>query len=1527
MKQRRYCVKFCGMLSAALSAFTFAQAHANPLSFPEYEQELTVRFATPGEAETANASLLPLPGGAKCSFGTRWDDSSPKHLAKAAMLERAGVKGGFYLCGREFGKNGAKSRKDPFFRTGAKELVQRGHAVGNHTWTHPHMTRLSPDAAFRQIMTTRITLEDVSDHAVLSYAAPFGWQKKNWSDVSSRILVEKMLVETGHYVSGDNPLGGIPPDVFYPANRFSANDRKPNYKAFMTGLAKQTMLAEDGKSPRVTLGTHSWCDEAGNALQEAWIRKHCVRPDWVQLNDYEYGAYRYSYLNGKVSRKAHRDNVTLFSIRRFDPAALGDDIPLSISFSTPPLSVECGGMELKKDSNGYWQLPHDASRSCVAKVAVADENGVSEELADATMTIRPDGKASCVKVKIGNRSGSDFSNLYAVVHLPPGFSIRRRVFEIGSLAAGSSVERTVPFGDAEKSVRLVEGQGQLFASSLDYTANGARNRLWAMKEMNVPLSTPSVREAAMRTDNGDFVVAERGVAGECVVVIPKNSSPCLKHAATEFSKYVKKMTGVSLPVAEVPVQGHKAVRLVSGVKLGRDSFRLRVVSGEFLIEGDDDRSVLFGVYDFLENQCGCDWLTPEQEIIPLRSSIVVPSGFSQVRKPAFRIRELSFADVCRSPDFAAKLKLNGYMFAVKDGWKDIHGGKPYEQFDWWWLGKCHTILNLMPVETYFKTHPEYYAEIDGKRQNGPRAQLCLTNPDVVRIVASKLLARIEKRYPKEKIFGVSQSDSKDYCRCANCAAGDAREESHAGTNIEFVNKLADIVAEKYPDVIVETLAYQYTRKPPKYVRPRPNVMICLCTDSCDFSRPLRETRFRFHNENDFIEDMKKWCSMTKRVHIWNYAMNFRYPLHAFPNIYSLKPNLETFLDCGIEEVYEEGTGRSAHQAGSVLKTYLLGRLLWDPRQPLEPLLDRFYRGYYGAGAEWMRKYMEELHAMSLARDEVQHPMLMWGTISSPALKTEFFEKGAEYIAKAAEAVKDDPVRSENVRWEMNANDYTRIMRSPVVKDGKICCDRSYFESKTFKDLQAAAKRILADTADDLKYAGKSRKQLEFFANFDPLHSSVSNGTDIVNALKDAKTRPEAVTVGSVDENARIPKTIKCKGLHEGHLQGVDAQGTNIWWSFTRKIVRTDLDGNVLASCFARSHQGDLCVKGDTLYVAVNHGSFSKENKGNSFVYSFDAMTLKQKKIWKLDVPMGAGGMTWKDDRFYVVGGLVRTLKCNYVYEYDTDFKLIKRHELKSGYTVAGIQTATFIDGDFLFGIYGGKGNPSGILRCSSDFKRIRRYRRDGSLGIASVNGRMYTGATCRSDANKKKWKGSLRLEKDFLGDKDLLNCPWYKNGVYVDVPVNAVKLEIGSTKGEVNFELGKSWRERMKDIAAKGYNAIFFDVADGYEYPSHRELAAKGAWSEAELMEALSVAREEGIEPIPYMDFVSSRNAWLGAENLPSASKKSLELCCELIRDVGKVFGRARYFRIETNGLPDKVINALNMAVLSYSCPWSLKGE
>ena len=131
----------------------------------------------------------------------------------------------------------------------------------------------------------------------------------------------------------------------------------------------------------------------------------------------------------------------------------------------------------------------------------------------------------------------------------------------------------------------------------------------------------------------------------------------------------------------------------------------------------------------------------------------------------------------------------------------------------------------------------------------------------------------------------------------------------------------------------------------------------------------------------------------------------------------------------------------------------------------------------------------------------------------------------------------------------------------------------------------------------------------------------------------------------------------------------------------------------------------------------------------------------------------------------------------------------------------------------------------------------------------------------------------------------------------------------------------------MKGLVAKGYNAFFMDIADGFAYPSHPELAAKGAWTQAQLMKALEMAREEGLEPIPYMDFTSPRKSWLGAKNLPSASQESLALCCGLIGNLVKVFGHARYFRIVTDGLPGDVVNALNDAIIDRgygSCPWSM---
>jgi hypothetical protein len=231
------------------------------------------------------------------------------------------------------------------------------------------------------------------------------------------------------------------------------------------------------------------------------------------------------------------------------------------------------------------------------------------------------------------------------------------------------------------------------------------------------------------------------------------------------------------------------------------------------------------------------------------------------------------------------------------------------------------------------------------------------------------------------------------------------------------------------------------------------------------------------------------------------------------------------------------------------------------------------------------------------------------------------------------------------------------------------------------------------------------------------------------------------------------------------------------------------------------------------------------------------------------------------------------------------------------------------------------------LRCSPDFSSIRRYNGGGSVGFAKINSRLYTATTSKKKEMQNRWTGSLHISEDLLEDSKLFSNPWYDKGVFIDARINATKIEIGTGKGGVNFDFTNSWRKKMKGLAEKGCNAVFIDIADGLVYPSSPALAAKKAWKPEQLEEALKIVREAGLEPIAYIDFTAPRNAWLGEKNLPGASAQALKLCCNLIKDTGKIFDHPRYFRLETEGLSEDTINVLNEAIISGgygSCPWTL---
>ena len=289
------------------------------------------------------------------------------------------------------------------------------------------------------------------------------------------------------------------------------------------------------------------------------------------------------------------------------------------------------------------------------------------------------------------------------------------------------------------------------------------------------------------------------------------------------------------------------------------------------------------------------------------------------------------------------------------------------------------------------------------------------------------------------------------CTCPKCKAVDEREGSPSGTIIEFVNKIAEAVEKEYPDVLIETLAYLYSRPAPKTLKCRDNVMITLCTDTCDLSRPLVGNRYRWRNQPPFAEDLVRWQKIAKHIYVWDYALNFCWLWHAFPSLQVLKPNYRHFADCGVTHVYLEGGHHGRHAESSEIKLWIAAHLLWDPYQPVEPLMDRFLNGYFGAGAPFARKYYDEM--ATLVKDEAKTPQMMWGVINSSALTDEFFEHAAGYWREAMAAVKGDGPRETNVRWAMNATDYTRLMRLKGGQD---------FASPRFRELVRAAKRIQGD---------------------------------------------------------------------------------------------------------------------------------------------------------------------------------------------------------------------------------------------------------------------------------------------------------------------------------------------------------------------------------------------------------------------------------------------------------------------------------
>lgn len=520
------------------------------------------------------------------------------------------------------------------------------------------------------------------------------------------------------------------------------------------------------------------------------------------------------------------------------------------------------------------------------------------------------------------------------------------------------------------------------------------------------------------------------------ILISTEASPSEQYAAAQLQKYLKAMSGCELPIlkdGDPPSQGpliaigdsKRTAELVPAFDvsmLKEEGIAIKTVGDNILLLGSRTRGSLYATYTFLE-RLGVRFYSSTVEHVPSQASVAFPAT-DYTHQPSFNFRLVTYVQYL-NPEYSCKVKINMNPLSTPQ----VGGNLPISV-----RHMTHTFYQLVPPEKYFDAHPEYFAQVKGQRRKDD-AQLCLTNPETIRTATETVLEWM-RQDRVSRSFGVVQNDCLGYCECDQCRALDEKEESHAGSLIFFCNAIAKAVAQQYPDLdmdgipkkMIHTIAYTYTQKPPKAIKPEPNLTIVMCHmyPSCD-SHSIRACSLN----KSYRDDMAGWLAYAPRMLVWHYVVDFTHFCLPFPNFNAIRADLPWYKEIGISGVLCQA---AISGELSELRHYVCAKLLWDVDENVDALVDDFMTGFFGPATQPMRAYFDLIHKQ--VQDPERH-MHLYSGLEAGYLPPEVGEEISRCFDDAEARVKDQPDFLRRVRKERLADWYTHLIRHPkfIAKDG------------------------------------------------------------------------------------------------------------------------------------------------------------------------------------------------------------------------------------------------------------------------------------------------------------------------------------------------------------------------------------------------------------------------------------------------------------------------------------------------------------
>ena len=445
--------------------------------------------------------------------------------------------------------------------------------------------------------------------------------------------------------------------------------------------------------------------------------------------------------------------------------------------------------------------------------------------------------------------------------------------------------------------------------------------------------------ATVKKPQESDAVSIRKLAGYQIVV-PDHANPVEQQAAEKLQHYLAKISRKNLVVRnEEDYRGGPAFfigqtryaksREINFSQLNEDGFAYHPAGKNLIIAGGTEKGVLYGIYGLLE-LWGFRMYTSSSINVPDAGSISIPKN-ALVLVPVVQYRTTSYRDT-RDPEYT-----DWHRLSSRDDWGLF----------------VHTFNELVPPDQFGKTHPEYYSLVNGNRQ--PGTQLCLSNREVLALLIANLREKMAAK-SSATYWSVSQNDNDQYCHCEPCTQLNTKYGGvPSGSILDFVNK----VAKAFPEKIISTLAYWYSRTPPENIQAEPNVNIMLCNIESKRQGPV------FQTDPAFSRDLIAWGKLSGNILIWDYNIQFANLISPFPNLHTIKPNIKFYTGHHVNSLFMQANGQAGGEMAG-LRAYLISKLMWDPNADDSAIMDDFLNGYYGEAGHYIREYIDKMHESLLS---------------------------------------------------------------------------------------------------------------------------------------------------------------------------------------------------------------------------------------------------------------------------------------------------------------------------------------------------------------------------------------------------------------------------------------------------------------------------------------------------------------------------------------------------------------------------------